>query len=46
MVGSVRVLTDGCFFATIPEILVDPAYQRGGSLAALASRFLLEAPAG
>jgi ribosomal protein S18 acetylase RimI-like enzyme len=30
LVGSVRVLTDGYFFATIPEILVDPAYQRRG----------------
>src|SRR5215510_3357501 len=24
LVGSVRVLTDGYFFATIPEVLVDP----------------------
>ena len=30
LVGTVRVLTDGYFFATIPEILVDPAYQRRG----------------
>jgi GNAT superfamily N-acetyltransferase len=30
LVGSVRVLTDGYFFATIPEILVDPDYQRRG----------------
>ena len=30
LVGSIRVLTDGYFFATIPEILVDPAYQRRG----------------
>ena len=30
LVGSVRVLTDGYFFATIPEILVDPAYRRRG----------------
>jgi ribosomal protein S18 acetylase RimI-like enzyme len=30
LVGSVRVLTDGYFFATIPEILVDPEYQRRG----------------
>ena len=30
LVGSVRVLTDGYLFATIPEILVDPAYQRQG----------------
>ena len=30
LVGSVRILTDGYFFATIPEILVDPEYQRHG----------------
>ena len=30
LVGSVRILTDGYFFATIPEILVDPEYQRRG----------------
>ena len=27
LVGCVRILTDGYFFGTIPEILVDPAYQ-------------------
>ena len=30
LVGAVRVLTDGYFFATVPEILVDPDYQRRG----------------
>jgi ribosomal protein S18 acetylase RimI-like enzyme len=30
LVGSIRVLTDGYFFATIPEVLVHPAYQRRG----------------
>ena len=30
LVGVVRVLTDGYFFATVPEILVDPSYQRRG----------------
>ena len=30
LVGSIRILTDGYFFATIPEILVDPVYQRRG----------------
>jgi ribosomal protein S18 acetylase RimI-like enzyme len=30
LVGSIRVLTDGYFFATIPEILVDPGYERRG----------------
>jgi ribosomal protein S18 acetylase RimI-like enzyme len=28
LVGCVRILSDGYFFGTIPEILVDPAYQR------------------
>lgn len=27
LVGCVRILSDGYFFGTIPEILVDPAYQ-------------------
>jgi GNAT superfamily N-acetyltransferase len=30
LVGSVRVLTDGVLFATVPELLVDPDYQRRG----------------
>jgi ribosomal protein S18 acetylase RimI-like enzyme len=30
LVGCVRVLSDGYFFGTIPEILVDPEYQRRG----------------
>jgi ribosomal protein S18 acetylase RimI-like enzyme len=30
LVGSVRVLTDGHFFSTIPELLVDPDYRRRG----------------
>jgi hypothetical protein len=30
LVGSVRILTDGYFFGTIPEILVDPGYQGKG----------------
>ncbi len=30
LVGSVRILTDGYFFGTIPEILVDPGYQGQG----------------
>ena len=28
--GSVRVLTDGYFYATMQELLVDPGYQRRG----------------
>lgn len=30
LVGSVRILSDGYFFGTIPEILVDPEYQGKG----------------
>ena len=30
LVGCVRILTDGYFFGTIPEILVHPTYQRQG----------------
>lgn len=30
LIGCVRILTDGYFFGTIPEILVDPVYQRRG----------------
>lgn len=30
LVGSVRILTDGYFFGTIPEIMVDPEFQRQG----------------
>jgi len=30
LVGAVRLMTDGYFFATVPEILVDPDYQRRG----------------
>ena len=30
LVGCVRVLTDGYFFGTIPEILIDPKYQKQG----------------
>lgn len=38
LVGSVRVLTDGYFFGTIPEVLVDPDYQRQGIGRALMQR--------
>lgn len=30
IVGTIRLLTDGYFFGTLPEVLVDPAYQRRG----------------
>ena len=44
LVGSIRILTDGYFFATIPEILVDPAYQRRGIGRELMERGLRRAP--
>jgi GNAT superfamily N-acetyltransferase len=46
LVGSVRVLTDGYFFATIPEILVDQNYRRRGIGRELIRRALLHAPRG
>jgi ribosomal protein S18 acetylase RimI-like enzyme len=30
LVGSVRVLSDGYFFSTVPEVIVDPEYRRRG----------------
>ena len=38
LVGCLRLLTDGYFFSTIPEMLVDPEFQRLGI-----GRALLEA---
>lgn len=46
LVGSIRVLTDGYFFATIPEILVDPTYQRRGIGRRLVELALERAPRG
>lgn len=46
LVGAVRVLTDGYFFATVPEILVDPDYQRRGIGRELMFRALASAPRG
>ena len=46
LVGSVRILTDGYFFATIPEVLVDPAYQRRGIGRRLMELALDRAPRG
>ena len=46
LVGSVRILTDGYFFATIPEILVDPDYQRRGIGQHLMELALERAPRG
>jgi GNAT superfamily N-acetyltransferase len=44
LVGTVRVLTDGHFFATIPEILVLPEYQRQGIGRELMHRAVAVAP--
>jgi len=30
LVGCVRVLTDGYLFGTVPELMVDPVFQRQG----------------
>src|SRR4030095_1246 len=30
LVGSVRVLTDGYFFNTVPEVMVDPEFRKHG----------------
>ena len=46
LVGSVRVLTDGHLFATVPELLVDPRYRRRGIGRELMSRALEAAPRG
>jgi len=46
LVGSIRILTDGYFFATIPEILVDPDYQRRGIGRHLMELALERAPRG
>ncbi len=40
------MLTDGYFFARIPEILVDPVYQRRGIGRELMNRGLQRAPGG
>jgi GNAT superfamily N-acetyltransferase len=46
LVGSVRVLTDGYFFNTVPEVMVDPEYQRQGIGRELMHRALGAAPGG
>jgi GNAT superfamily N-acetyltransferase len=46
LVGAVRVLTDGYFFACVSEILVDPDYQRRGLGRRLMAAALAAAPRG
>lgn len=46
LVGAVRVLSDGYFFACVSEILVDPDYQRRGLGRRLMNAALAVAPGG
>ena len=46
LVGCVRVLTDGYFFSTVPELMVDPEYRRQGIGRELLKRALDVAPGG
>ncbi|MGC4083680.1 MAG: GNAT family N-acetyltransferase [Vicinamibacterales bacterium] len=46
LVGSVRVMTDGFLFATVPELFVDPDYQRQGIGRALMQLAASKAPRG
>ena len=46
LVGAVRVLTDGYFFACVSEILVDPEYQGRGLGRRLMAAALATAPRG
>jgi GNAT superfamily N-acetyltransferase len=46
LVGSVRVLTDGYFFSTVAEVMVDPDYRRQGIGRELLQRALEIAPGG
>ena len=44
LIGCVRLLTDGYFFSTITEILVDPAFQKKGVGARLMDLVWQESP--
>jgi GNAT superfamily N-acetyltransferase len=46
LIGVIRVLSDGYLFATVPEVLVDPEYQRRGVGRELMRRALDVAPRG
>jgi len=46
LVGSVRVLTDGYFFSTVPEVMVDPEFRKHGIGRELLRRALEATPGG
>jgi GNAT superfamily N-acetyltransferase len=46
LVGSVRVLSDGYLFNTVPEVMVDPEFQRRGVGRELMRLALEAAPGG
>jgi GNAT superfamily N-acetyltransferase len=46
LVGSVRILSDGYFFSTVPEVMVDPEFRRHGIGLTLMRQALDLAPGG
>src|SRR5262245_21016928 len=46
LVGSVRVLTDGYFYNTVPEVMVDPEFRKHGIGRELMRRALDASPGG
>jgi GNAT superfamily N-acetyltransferase len=46
LVGSVRILTDGYFFSTVPEVMVDPEFRKLGIGRELLRRALDATPGG
>jgi GNAT superfamily N-acetyltransferase len=46
LVGSVRILTDGYFFSTVPEVMVDPEFRKQGIGRELLRRALDVTPGG
>lgn len=46
LVGSVRILSDGYFYSTVPEVMVDPEFRRQGIGCELLRRALDVAPGG
>ena len=46
LAGCVRVLTDGYFFSTVPEVMVDPEFRKHGIGRELLRRALEATPGG